>query len=92
MAELVGGCIGYFIVLGSGALDHDASHGSSGKVPDNLFGALFGIVNGIVVMVCCVEFLPTAAALDSSAGRVVSTVSFLVGMALIAATLVVEGI
>jgi hypothetical protein len=43
-------------------------------------------------MIACVDFLPTALMLDRSRSRWVSGLSFFTGMALIAVTLIAEGL
>ena len=53
---------------------------------DTVYGVLFGIVAGMMVIICIKELLPTARRYDP-ADTVVST-SFIIGMAVMAITLV----
>ncbi|CAK0859832.1 unnamed protein product [Prorocentrum cordatum] len=90
-AELLGGCTGWLLARGKG----------SAEVDGVVFGALFGMVNGIVVVISALEFLPKALQIERNAAahavltggkprtNVVSTM-FVAGMALIALTLIVE--
>jgi ZIP family zinc transporter len=104
-AELCGGFVGWLLVRGDEA-------GAARSVDGVLFGSLFGIVNGIVVVISCLEFLPKALQIEHNANAAarrrwaakgdggrggapaaqheVVPACFVLGMALIAVTLVAE--
>ena len=92
LAELLGGLIAFIMMRAQAGQASTSEGGSAAETDSVTFGALFGMVNGIVVMITCVEFLPTMIAFDRSKGRWASTLAFIVGMAFIAITLVVEGL
>lgn len=73
LAEPVGGLIGYAIVRG-------------GQMNDLVFGALFGLIAGMMVYISLKELIPTAFKFDPQ-DRVV-TVTTVAGMVLMAASLV----
>lgn len=80
LAELTGGLIGQIVLW---------SAGTTG-VPGTAFGFMFGVVNGIIVMVTATELLPMSSSLDPTHGRHYTSLSFLAGAAIIAVTLVAE--
>lgn len=82
LAELLGGLTGYLLIT--------YASGDADDLPPQAYGILFGAVNGIIVFICALGFLPAAAAFDKSPGRRNTTVAFCLGMAAIAITLVVE--
>jgi len=81
LAELFGGIVGQVLVSLSGGED---------DMGPLCYGILYGVVNGIVVMISAVEFLPTAVSFDETHNKMYASGSFLLGMVIIATTLVVE--
>ena len=79
LAELAGGITGQIVMSASGE-----------DLGSATYGVLYGVVNGIVVMISALEFLPTALAFDETPNKIHASGSFLLGMAIIATTLVVE--
>eukprot|EP00656_Telonema_subtile_P034897 TRINITY_DN38925_c0_g1_i1.p1 TRINITY_DN38925_c0_g1~~TRINITY_DN38925_c0_g1_i1.p1 ORF type:complete len:429 (+),score=91.27 TRINITY_DN38925_c0_g1_i1:160-1446(+) len=78
-AEILGGLTGQILVSSSG-----------GDLSDDGYGAVYGMVNGMVVMITVLEFLPHALELDRSPSKIWATSAFMFGMFLIAITLVTE--
>eukprot|EP00929_Paragymnodinium_shiwhaense_P033993 TRINITY_DN18551_c0_g2_i1.p1 TRINITY_DN18551_c0_g2~~TRINITY_DN18551_c0_g2_i1.p1 ORF type:complete len:365 (+),score=79.76 TRINITY_DN18551_c0_g2_i1:92-1186(+) len=74
-AELLGGALG-------------AAIASSGDEPHTMSGFLFGFVNGLIIGIVCLEFIPTAQEMEP-AGKL-WPLFFLLGMVVIALTLVTE--
>ena len=78
-AEVAGGFTGYLLYLFS-----------DGELDDTMYGTLFGMVNGMVLVIAVLEFLPHAIAMDDTPGHFWSSGSFFLGMVFISITLVVE--
>eukprot|EP00928_Gymnodinium_smaydae_P052220 TRINITY_DN3600_c0_g1_i4.p1 TRINITY_DN3600_c0_g1~~TRINITY_DN3600_c0_g1_i4.p1 ORF type:complete len:305 (+),score=59.03 TRINITY_DN3600_c0_g1_i4:58-972(+) len=79
LAEFAGGVIAAVMVAASGTQE-----------PQTLYGVLFGFVDGLVVAVVVLEFIPHVVELDPKG--LLWPPSFILGAAVIAATLLTEGL